>query len=409
MSSIIEEDSQLRKSVYTALESKGVLNSVRAKLRSEVFQAIQEADGKVISPFDRSVSNLNALSLVFDFLNTYNFPNAASVLSAECGIAPNDNSLNLESVSKAIGYDVTAGPGSALNTVISGATMPVMSPRKSGSEKGFSGVGGPPSGLPPPPPESSSSGVGAVPISTTTNTGKQRSRSKSPTPNDSPVKAASPPVTKVNRNVRLDISDDSVDDIVMSVKASSPSKLESLGENTKLAPLEAIVAAGGVGGKPKLASLSPGKSSADPFSKAVLPSPTPSPSESLESSLELTSNSLSMSFGNVKDVLPSKSSPTKDSSLDKSGGGKSVGSGSPAPSPAKSKDKAEESYEDDYEDDYESGGSFDSVDDSVEEIDNTIDVSQTSGNNKSTSLEFSASNTSTSKGVDLEESVEKDK
>lgn len=51
MSSIIEEDSQLRQSVYTALESKGVLNSVRAKLRSEVFQAIQEADGKVISPF----------------------------------------------------------------------------------------------------------------------------------------------------------------------------------------------------------------------------------------------------------------------------------------------------------------------------------------------------------------------
>ena len=51
MSSIIEEDSQLRQSVYTALESKGVLNSVRAKLRGEVFQAIQEADGKVISPF----------------------------------------------------------------------------------------------------------------------------------------------------------------------------------------------------------------------------------------------------------------------------------------------------------------------------------------------------------------------
>ena len=74
-----------------------------------------------------------------------------------------------------------------------------------------------------------------------------------------------------------------------------------------------------------------------------------------------------------------------------------------------SQDKAEESYEDDYEDDYESGGSFDEVDESVEEIDNTIDVSQTSGN-KSTSLEFSASNTSASKGgLDLSESVEKEK
>ncbi|GMH90768.1 hypothetical protein TrST_g5474 [Triparma strigata] len=404
MSSIIEEDSQLRQSVYTALESKGVLNSVRAKLRGEVFQAIQEADGKVISPFDRSVSNLNALSLVFDFLNTYNFPNAASVLAAECGIAPNDNSLNLESVSKAIGYDVTAGPGSALNTVISGATVPVMSPAK-GSHKVPSSLGvGPPSGLPPPPPENSG---GSASVGTPPSTGKQRSRSKSPTPNDSPVKAASPP-TKVNRNVRLDISDDSVDDIVVPVKASSPSKLESLGETTvaKLAPLEAIGggAGAGSGGKPKLASLSPGKSGVDPFSKPKLPSPTPSPSESLESSLELTSNSLSMSFGNVKDPLPSKSpNNSLEKSKDKSG------SSSPAPSPAKSKDKAEESYEDDYEDDYESGGSFDEVDESVEEIDNTIDVSQTSGN-KSTSLDFSASNMSASKGgLDLSESVEKEK
>ena len=45
MSSVDEEDAQLRQSVYSALESRGVLNTVRAKLRSEVFQAIQDSDG----------------------------------------------------------------------------------------------------------------------------------------------------------------------------------------------------------------------------------------------------------------------------------------------------------------------------------------------------------------------------
>ena len=44
-STLDEEDAQLRQSVYSSLESKGVLNTVRAKLRSEVFQAIQESDG----------------------------------------------------------------------------------------------------------------------------------------------------------------------------------------------------------------------------------------------------------------------------------------------------------------------------------------------------------------------------
>ena len=55
---------------------------------------------------------MNALALVYDFLYTYNFPNAASVLSAECGIPYNDPSLNLESVSKSVGYNVQSGPGS---------------------------------------------------------------------------------------------------------------------------------------------------------------------------------------------------------------------------------------------------------------------------------------------------------
>ena len=156
---------------------------------------------------------MNALALVYDFLYTYNFPNAASVLAAECGIGFNDPSVNLESVSKSLGYNVQVGAGSCLQTVIAGATVPADSPTK--SPKGGlsspppgpppSGLSPPPSSMPPPPPED---GKGS--------------------PGSSPAKPTGPP--KVNRNVRLDISDDSVEDVIPH-KASSPTKLESLGES----------------------------------------------------------------------------------------------------------------------------------------------------------------------------------
>ena len=79
----------------------------------------------------------------------------------------------------------------------------------------------------------------------------------------------------------------------------------------------------------------------------------PSPSESLESSLELTSNSLSMSFSGKEPVEPLKS-PDRE--------GNSSKDDKPAAESPNQTIKTEESYEEDYEDDYESGGSFDDMD-----------------------------------------------
>ena len=226
---------------------------------------------------------MNALALVYDFLYTYNFPNAASVLAAECGIPYNDPSLNLESVSKSVGYNVQSGPGSSLHTVIAGATVPASSPSKSpggsgsGGEKwqkrgargeatmclakaseanerersseystGVSASGHHPAnavsqlvaslrvsnltlpfyrraGLSSPPPGPRPAGLSPPPSSMppTPPGDKDKDDKRQPT-GGSPPKAGPP---KVNRNVRLDISDDSVEDVIPH-KASSPTKLE---------------------------------------------------------------------------------------------------------------------------------------------------------------------------------------
>ena len=421
-----DEDQQLRAAVFSALDSKGVLNKIRAKLRAEVFEAIQDSGKKPAASargdnnadhcqFDNSSTNISALALVFDFLNSFGFESAAKVLSAECGIVRTDASLGLEAVSKVVGFDVTLPEGGEkciLSKIISRHTAT---------------AGTPPNEAPPPPPPPSSVNQAA-----TASVGGLALREKTLSPgkmNTPPKKGSS------SKNVRLDISDDSVEDIQIPssstaaaaaaamtkttvggsngsnspspASSSSPNKLESLDKtanSSKLSPLSSS-AGGSANRKPKLASLpgatSGGNLTIDPFSKPKLPSPTPSPSESLESSLELTSNSLSISFGGpdgdkggssatskspgvgggsdsfaksaeLKDDANVstdglKGDENKNGSSNKSSEIENSKTSSPVASPARTS-KTDESYEDDYEDDYESGGSFDDVNESIEEI-----------------------------------------
>jgi len=253
--SLEEEDRLLKQSVISALETKGSLNSIRAKLRAEVFdvmqkemggpEAVKMGAGKV--DFSATVpSNTASLAIVYDFLSSFGFDSALRVLEAESGVASNASAMSLESISKTVGYDVGASAGgekSALGRIVSNPPQPSLS----GTGQGGAGAGAVSSGakigadasvsaektshLPPPPPQTSNMVIGDHGAS-------RNSEARSP-----PKSLGSP----VNRNVRLDISDDSVEDIIPP-GASQPNRIESLNTTSKLAPLSASSPSG----KPKV-------------------------------------------------------------------------------------------------------------------------------------------------------------
>ena len=469
-----------------------MLLSIRAKLRAAVFEAIEEEDGSSkgtakYQPNEILESNLSktSLAVVMEFFRKFNFNNTACVLAAECGIAKDNSSLSMESVSKFVGYDVTSNKDcSALElmlanvsstadtntnttTSISGTNEKSNCSSNSNSNSNENQPKSEAEAEVPPSPPPVIGTKAPAPSQTFNNSINNSSNSNSNNCNSNSTSS-----TKRNRNIRLDISDDSVDleastplsvatptkkdasplsstggsDSFASpspqkqIRTKSPTEPTSGKKNSLLSSLSPSSLFGKTSpsssssskkGKTKLhklggispkASLSPITKN-DPFGKPKLPSsPIPSPCESLESSLELTSNSMSMSFNaqqlaavagsgggveKAKDAAISESTSLDNNVKmeelnDKLGKvaeeekqGKAVKEAeaevevearaegeeaakvevevqvvkeAEAQSPSSKtnvSEKTEESYDDDYEEDYESGGSFD---DEVDEI-----------------------------------------
>ena len=108
-----EKSEELTALVTETLKRRGVLNDLKAKMRAEVYLALEEQradeDGESAWSANPSIQHLaadsdalEALRLVYEFLSHYGLTNTRSVLEAECPLletaTTENNAVDIESV-----------------------------------------------------------------------------------------------------------------------------------------------------------------------------------------------------------------------------------------------------------------------------------------------------------------------
>lgn len=78
-----ENHQELKEVVRETLETQGVLNQVRAKIRAEVYKALEEENSGFKKPLSSENFILN--ELILEYLSFNGYSNASSVLRLESG------------------------------------------------------------------------------------------------------------------------------------------------------------------------------------------------------------------------------------------------------------------------------------------------------------------------------------
>jgi lisH domain-containing protein FOPNL len=113
MEETIESRSDLTGAVKEALTRRGVYSSIKAKLRAEVFHALQD---KTISMPDKPQDVFLATELIRDFLNVLHFDNSSSVFCEESGQPP-QMAVDRAFLSNELGFNLTSNEGQASSGV----------------------------------------------------------------------------------------------------------------------------------------------------------------------------------------------------------------------------------------------------------------------------------------------------
>lgn len=82
-----KDDEDLTSAIRSSLEKRGVLSSIKAKLRAEIFNTLEglsNDEGPILEP-----KVLIAFEIIFDFLESMKLGNSAAVLKDESGCTPN--------------------------------------------------------------------------------------------------------------------------------------------------------------------------------------------------------------------------------------------------------------------------------------------------------------------------------
>ena len=100
----IDSSDDLTSAVREALERRGVLSSLKAKLRTEVFHALED---KSVSMPEKPHDVLIATELIRDLLMCFRFDNTNSVFCEESG-QPAEMNVDRSFLSNELGFNLTA-------------------------------------------------------------------------------------------------------------------------------------------------------------------------------------------------------------------------------------------------------------------------------------------------------------